>query len=148
MVNENTASQSMFNGVTAACTRAMAMLRLVVGGGSLVLPTLAGTFSGIAPRSNTVTMTRLFGVRDFALALALLTAQRQDSQPLPLLAAGEARRNLRRVLWIGILVDAVDMCSCVAGVVDGSIDVLGMWTLGGGALAFVCAGIAGLSATG
>ena len=86
-------------------------------------------------------MTRLFGVRDFGLGLALWSAQNRTSGPA---AESVARNDFRGVLWAGVLIDAVDVCSVVACMFDATVSTQAMIVVGAGAASFVCAGLAGI----
>jgi hypothetical protein len=80
----------------------LAVIRLAVGGGSWLAPKVAGGAFGLDAEANPQSpyLARLFGVRDAALGVGLLTT------------TGEARKQW---LKIGIACDAADLVAGVAG---------------------------------
>ena len=85
------------NGVTS-----LAIARLVVGGSAFATPRLAGRAFGLDAVANPQSpyLARLFGVRDAALGVGILTSQ------------GDARRQW---LMIGAGCDAADALAGIAG---------------------------------
>lgn len=131
------------------CARTMAALRTGVGLGALFIPTITGNLVGLPTPLNTssIIMTRLFGVRDALLGIALWSAIGQESQTCSNFTPQEARRYTRRLLWAGVLVDAVDICSVVTtSAFGGNMGVRALSVFGGGAVFFVLLGATGLRA--
>jgi hypothetical protein len=80
----------------------LAITRLAVGGSAFATPRLAGRAFGLDAEANPQApyLARLFGVRDAALGIGILTSQ------------GEARRQW---LMIGVGCDAADVLAGLAG---------------------------------
>jgi hypothetical protein len=110
----------------------MAAVRLAIGIGSWVAPGLTGRLFGLDPADNpqALYVTRLFGVRDAALAIGALTT------------AGEAQR---RWVQLGLVSDAADVGAAVLAQRDGSVSTPVALMLGGVAAAAVAGGVALLS---
>jgi hypothetical protein len=83
-------------------TTSLAIARLAVGGSAFATPRLAGRAFGLDAVANPQTpyLARLFGVRDAALGVGILTSQ------------GDARRQW---LMIGVGCDAADALAGLAG---------------------------------
>lgn len=80
----------------------LAISRLAVGGSAFATPRLAGKAFGLDAEANPQSpyLARLFGVRDAALGIGILTSE------------GDARRQW---LLIGVACDAADAVAGVAG---------------------------------
>jgi hypothetical protein len=88
-------------GRTNAVT-SMAIARLAIGGSAFATPRLAGRLFGLDAEANPQTpyLARLFGARDAALGIGILTSE------------GDARRQW---LAIGVGCDAADVLAGLAG---------------------------------
>ena len=82
--------------------RSLAITRLAVGGSAFATPRLAGSAFGLDAEANPQApyLARLFGVRDAALGIGILTS------------TGDARRQW---LMIGVGCDAADALAGLAG---------------------------------
>ena len=98
----------------------------------LLLPQQASAFYGLPIAPESKLMGRLFGVRDLVLGLLLWTSR------------GESGCELQRALWAGLVVDAIDVCSCALGVLDGTVGERAVLCVGAGALSFAGLGVLGL----
>ena len=112
-------------------TTLLAALRIAVGGSTLVLPLQASALFGVPMAPENKIMARLFGIRDLVLGVLLWTSR------------GESE-ILRRAMWAGLVIDAVDVCSCAFGVLDGTVRNRAILSVGAGALSFVGLALLGL----
>lgn len=112
----------------------------------LLTPQLGSKIFGIplAPESDVVG--RLFGVRDFVMGALLWIARSNLAHNLlksDSVLFRDATRDLSRVLWVGIVVDSVDVCSCVVSILSGEMKGRAIPLVAGGAAAFI--GLASLA---
>ncbi|MGI9600640.1 MAG: hypothetical protein ACR2QE_02055 [Acidimicrobiales bacterium] len=113
---------------------AMAVLRSLVGFGSWVSPALSwGTFGlGVLhDDAGSALATRLFGVRDFTLGLAV-------KHPDPAVRRG--------ALQAGVMIDSIDVVATLMAVRRGAPKSAGV-LVGGGAALFVAMGLVALAET-
>ena len=112
----------------SSLTRAFAALRVVIGAGSFLTPRLSGRAFGLDPDANPQLslMARLFGVRDLALGVGVLTTE------------GEARR---RWLQLGLVCDAADAAAGLIAGRNGEIGPFATVVLTGAAIAGVGLGV-------
>ncbi len=113
--------------------RNLAILRLAVGIGAWVFPNLAGKLFGLKPERNpqAAYLSRLFGVRDVALAIG--TSQ----------ATGEAQRAWLR---LGVLCDAADTAAAALGQRGGYLSTPTALMVGAPAVAATALGASALQA--
>ncbi|WP_354698990.1 hypothetical protein DSM112329_04690 [Paraconexibacter sp. AEG42_29] len=112
----------------------MDTVRMVLGGGRMLVglsgwtaPDHAVRVFGIAPERSDRFVTRLFASRDFALALALLTAP---------------PAHLRTIAAAGAAIDAVDAVAGIAEYRRGSLSTYAFVVGGVGAMVFAAMGAA------
>jgi Domain of unknown function (DUF4267) len=112
----------------SALTRAFASLRVAIGAGSFLAPRLSGRAFGLDPDRNPQlpVMARLFGVRDLALGVGVLTTE------------GDARR---RWLQLGLVCDAADAATGAIARRNGEIGAFAGVVLTGAALVGVGLGV-------
>jgi hypothetical protein len=92
-------------------------------------------------------MGRLFGARDFVLGVVALKARHHfiEAQTKDdTFKKEETLRDLRNVLWIGLILDLVDLGSCAVGVVEGGLLGTAQVSIGGGAAGAVLLAVIGL----
>lgn len=120
--------------------KTLAIARTLVGVSLLAVPILTSrTFFLPASTSSTLSL-RLCGARDAALGGLLWSASSRS------LCSSEAQLPalLRPALMTGAVVDALDLVSVGACLVDGSVNVVPAAVVGGGAAVFLAAGVWGL----
>ena len=121
---------------------ALAIARMLFGGSTLLFPHHVAPFFGIPLAAQTTIVARLFGIRDFILGGLVWTARADDKAASKSAASQEGnRRELRRALVAGILTDAVDLCSAVVGVLDGTLEGPAIGWVAGGAAAMLALGV-------
>ncbi|MCJ1263801.1 hypothetical protein MMC22_003671 [Lobaria immixta] len=119
--------------------KTLAIARTLVGVSLLAVPLLTSrTFFLPASMSSTLAL-RLCGARDAALGGLLWSASSRLSSSDAQLPA-----LLRPALMTGAVVDALDLVSVGACLVDGSVNVVPAAVVGGGAAVFLAAGVWGL----
>lgn len=110
-------------------------IRLGVGAGAWLAPTLTGRLFGLDPAANPqlAFMARLFGARDLALAVGSTTASKDA-----------------RLLWfqVGLACDALDVGAACLARRSGSVSKATALLAGGTALTAVALGAAAMSAEG
>lgn len=131
--------------LTTNIIRTIAVLRLSLGSASLTVPHSAIPLFGIPLTSDSAILARLFGIRELVLG-GLLWAARPHSDAARKNTSLDVDRGqeLRRVLLAGLVVDAVDVCSCAVGALNGTLDGPAIGLVGGGALVAVALGLLGL----
>ena len=112
--------------------KTLAVLRLAIGVSSWVAPKLAGGAFGLDAEANPQSpyLARLFGVRDAALGVGLLTT------------TGEARKQW---VQIGIACDVADAIAGVAGGRAGYLSKTSSALVTAAALSAIASGVMGLS---
>jgi hypothetical protein len=145
--------------------------RILVGASTLLLPSISGELFGIPSNAESLIIARLFGVRDLVIGAYLWTSLGNVSSstsqtesddagenetlkdPPDALALDEKTkafwltRQVRHALWLGVICDAVDACSSIAAVLDGSMSGRAIPLVGGGAVVFTLLGVVGLRNT-
>lgn len=111
--------------------RSLAVARLAIGGAAFAAPGLAGKAFGLDVAGNPQApyLARLFGVRDAALGIGILTSQ------------GEARRQW---VTIGLGCDAADAVAGIAGGRAGYLPKLTTALVTGAALSAIALGAGAL----
>ncbi len=92
------------------------------------------------PEANIVA--RLFGVRDVVIGAFLWSARNKVSRAIAKVDGAritDARQDLKYVLWMGMLCDSVDICSCVVAVLAEGMEGKAIGWVGVGAAFFVAA---------
>jgi hypothetical protein len=107
---------------------AFAAMRLTVGAGSWLAPATSLRVFGL-PADSSRLPTRLFGAREFALALGALSPD---------------TRIRRSALGIGIAIDSADTVASVLELAEGRMTPRAGILLGGGAAFFAALGVASL----
>jgi len=145
----------------------LSTLRMAAGVGLLAAPRLT-TIAFLVPYASSASLiTRMGGVRDFVLGALLFTANRNRSASASIISSpsdegvvkpdtepllGGVRNGemgeVRRALMAGMLVDAVDIVSCLVCMGEGTLPLEGMGIAGGGAVVFLGLGAWGLRAVG
>jgi hypothetical protein len=129
------ASQSLSTIATVPIS-ALSIARMIIGSSMLLAPQLSASFFGVplTPESNIAG--RLFGARDLILGV-LLWKSRSNLTKSILKADGvlmeDARRDIKRLLWIGLLIDSIDVGSSLFGIWRGEMDGKAFGWVGGGA---------------
>jgi hypothetical protein len=128
-------SHSTINGPLVST---FAVLRAAVGIGSLLAPSLSAHFFGINSNFDSRIVSRLFGARELTLGVLLWRAYvaassggvRSDNA-----VAGRslASSELLKILWVGVILDGVDVVSSVVSVFEGSMGGKAVWWVGVGA---------------
>lgn len=115
--------------------RSIAAGRIAVGVGLMLAPALtASLYMGREARRPSVRfMSRIFGGRDVALGLALLSALDQGKQD-----------SVSRALWLGVACDSWDAISAIRG--RGQLPRVGRWLVA--ATAIAGAGLGAVAAAG
>jgi hypothetical protein len=112
-----------------------ATAKIAFGALSLLLPSTVLSLFRLSPvpaPTSTITITRMFGIRDAVLGALLYTA--------------DSPAAIRRALIAGMVADGVDGLIAAYGLWNGDLGVLPAELLGGGALVVV--GIAGVALRG
>ncbi|ERF68311.1 hypothetical protein EPUS_02767 [Endocarpon pusillum Z07020] len=110
----------------------LSLLRTAVGLSSLILPAQTSRLFYIPPSDSSI-LARLFGSRDLVLGLYLYLSRTDDS------------KTRRTALLLGMTVDAIDVLSTVACVLQGELGWEAATAAGGGAIAAIGLGWWGLS---
>ncbi|KAF3394516.1 hypothetical protein F1880_005563 [Penicillium rolfsii] len=102
----------------------VAIARSFAGGIMLLAPQIGGQFFGIpfAPEANVVA--RLFGIRDLTLGFLLRRFSLDFSSALSksdTALANQSGRDLKRILFVGMIIDSVDVVSCLISAWNGEI---------------------------
>jgi len=126
-----------------SCISFISVARILAGSSALLTPQLAGQLYGIAimPEANIVA--RLFGVRDLVIGAFLWSSRSNLSRAIAKADGAkitEARRDLKNVLWMGMLCDSVDVCSCVVAVLTEGMEWRAIGWVGVGAAVFTALG--------
>lgn len=123
-------------------TTAFALLRIGVGAISLFAPPLSARLFGIEMNYHSRILSRLFGVRELVLGVLLWRAHSRVSAAYGGASGGKeevrmewCRSDLRRVLLVGVVIDAVDAISSGVSVWEGSMGGKAIWLVGVGAVA-------------
>lgn len=113
--------------------RNLALLRIAIGVGAWVAPSLAGKVFGIDAKANPQApyLARLFGIRDLALGVGLLQS------------SGEARRMW---LQLGVLCDGADVAAAGLGGREGYLSTSTAVLAGGTATVATALGVSALQA--
>jgi hypothetical protein len=130
------------NMLANSCINFISVGRILAGSSALFAPQFAGQFFGIAlmPEANIVA--RLFGVRDVVIGAFLWSARNKVSRAIAKVDGAritDARQDLKYVLWMGMLCDSVDICSCVVAVLAEGMEGKAIGWVGVGAAFFVAA---------
>lgn len=156
------------NRSTIIAVNTLSMLRMGVGLGLLGMPSKTAELFLLPAIPNATIALRMAGVRDFAIGgllyatkLATLQARnvepKQDNSPASsLLGKGDLKLaekitsndELRRALVTGIVVDAIDIVSCIICFEQGTLPGDAALLIGGGAVAFFGLGVLALSRSG
>jgi hypothetical protein len=153
-LNHDMDDQTSPSALATHSINAIAFTRILVGGSLLILPRMTSPFFGIPLTSQTVVLARLFGSRDLVLGgLLWSTASRavssaSSSSSLGFTGVGggwDHVGGIKSLLVAGLVVDGLDVCSCLFGVLDGTIKGRTIPWIGGGAAAFVGLGLLGLT---
>ena len=115
-----------------------AVLRAISGAACLFTPKLVGELFQLSIAPQDMILARLFGVRDAVLGGLLWTAKDAFR------TTDATQSEIRRALWANIITDSVDLCSCLVGLIDGTMSVPSAALVGGGAFVFALLGIVGL----
>lgn len=128
----------------------LAVIRGLVAVATLLHPTLTCELFGIEMNNGSRILARVFAVREGAFSVLLWWACRRlkDAQRAARSSAsagaregeGQARENLKLIVWTGLGIDAVDSVSSAVSVWEGSMGGRAVWLVGYGALAFVGVG--------
>jgi hypothetical protein len=120
----------------------------------LVSPEHSADFFGVPLTPETTIVGRLFGGRDLVLGALLWSARANAASAVSTSIASKlsdvaSKRDmtaeLRRALFISIATDLMDVCSCIAGALDGRVSGRAMGFLGGGAVSLAALAGLGLS---
>ena len=156
--------------------RTLAVGRILVGAGTLILPSHSSFIFGLTPAAIPLqtdginVMGRLFGVRDATLGVFLWRSLSTFNSRAPAVAGREARdgkgmetdrlignsaaevedavarSQLTTALYLGMICDAVDVLSSILCIFEGSMTGRAIVFVGVGAFTFACMGFAGLRA--
>lgn len=110
--------------------QSFAAARLGVGALSLLAPSLSARVFGFDPGRTEPALTQLFASRECALALATATS------------SGEARR---KVLALGVAIDAADSVACLIQIRRGNFSNQAKLLTAAGAVSFALIGAAALA---
>lgn len=118
--------------ITNTTLTTLAVARILVGAGSLVSPQRSCALLGLEYHRSSAMLSRLFGGRDFALGAALYWALRKywvqrgveegKKRDEVGLASFWLLRQLRMVVWLGVICDAIDIASVAVGVLEGTLE--------------------------
>tara|TARA_R110002060_G_scaffold3453_1_gene5422 strand:- start:352 stop:792 length:441 start_codon:yes stop_codon:yes gene_type:complete len=128
-----------------SCISFISITRAFAGASALFTPQLAGQLFGIPIYREANIIARLFGVRDLLLGLTLWIAHRRVFRARAksdTAKFAESKRDLNAVVWMGLICDSVDVCSCVIAVMAEGMEGRAIALTGGGAGLFVA--LAGL----
>lgn len=117
--------------------RTLAIARTLVGVSLLAVPTLTARTFFLPVSGSSALILRLCGARDAALGGLLWSSSSATSQ---------SADPVRTALLTGAVVDAIDLVSVGACLLDGSVTTAPAATVGGGAAVFLAAGLWGLRA--
>ena len=140
--NHSEMAEQSTNSLAAASITTLAVLRMLVGASTLLVPGRAGPPFGIPITAPTMILGRLFGVRDLVIGGLLWSAPSHSTATIAV--NGECRRTLRRALVVGLIIDTVDVCSNIVGFVDGTLEPRAIVGVGVGAAFFAGLGLLGL----
>lgn len=118
----------------AGTVQTLGYLRAITGAAVLIAPLTMGKLFHIPVTAQTAVLGEMAGVRDIAVGELLLLADKKDKE----------RKELKRMLWANIAVDAVDAAACGYGLAVGTMSRAGAGLLGGGALLFLALGVTSL----
>ncbi|KAF2830570.1 hypothetical protein CC86DRAFT_163193 [Ophiobolus disseminans] len=121
---------------TQAIVKVLTLIRVVTGAACLVAPRYTCALFRISVPAEQAIVVRMVGIRDVVFGGLLITAEDKDS-------GDGGRREMRRAIWAGIAVDAVDIASLAFGVAVGQIG-----NATGGLLGAAAVGALGLGAVG
>lgn len=126
---------------------AFALTRAAVGLSGLLIPGQAASIFGVDANYGSRIMGRLFGARELALGGMLWFASRSAGATTTTEKASQlvGPQHLPLVLWIGLFIDAADMISSTACVLEGSMGGKAIWLVGVGAGVFAALGGIGLA---
>lgn len=124
--------------------KTFALLRIAVGAGSLLIPNQAAKIFGV---DSSRILSRLFGARELALGTLLWYALAKSAPSAITASDSIYQRDLKRMLWIGIVIDSVDVISSAACVAEGNLGGKAIWLVGVGAAGFAGLGSVGLWAS-
>jgi hypothetical protein len=143
--NLEMAAQS-FSMLANNCIGFISVARILAGSSTLFTPQLAGQLFGLPINLETYVIARLFGVRDMIIGAYLWSARGHVSQAIARGDAAkimQARRDVKNMLWMGMICDSVDVCSFAVAVLAEGMEGRAIGLVGGGAAAFAAlAGVA------
>lgn len=135
--HKNSMAHNSVGPVASAAVNMLAITRIVVGCSSIFLPNHATPFFGIPLTAQTALTAQVFGNREIALGGLLWHAKNQHKGDGTTGGTPETRRNLRRVLWTGFVVDTLDVFCSMFNLFGGTISNRAMFWYGGGAASLV-----------
>lgn len=116
--------------VTSTVIKTLSILRIILGAACVIAPqTSCELFFYPVPAAFSV-LPRLFGIRDLALGVLLITAEDKHTP-------SGGRRELGRMLWANIAADSVDTMSIMLSLAQGNIGRLPAAAFGVGAGIFL-----------
>lgn len=131
------ASDKAISASTSYAIKALAYMRIATGAASLIAPQFTCALFKYNVPIGSALLVRMVGAREGVLGELLLTAQDKD-------APDGGRREMRRAIWTGLAVDAIDIGSLVYAVVKGHALKSTGGLFGAGAVVFMGLGAWGL----
>jgi hypothetical protein len=128
------------------CISLISVSRIFAGSSTLFTPQLAGQLYGIPITYEANVVARLFGVRDLVIGAFLWSARSNLSRAIAKadgVKITEAGRDVKTLLWMGMICDSVDVCSCVVAVFTEGMEGRAIGWVGVGAA--VLAALAGVA---
>jgi hypothetical protein len=106
--------------------------RAAFGIATIVIPIASCDLFRIPISISTTMIARMFGAREAAIGLLLWSAE-NDRQ--------KQTKELKRALWAGVAVDAMDVVCCTYAFATGQLDSIGFGMLSGAAVSLVAIGL-------
>ncbi|KAH7110780.1 hypothetical protein B0J13DRAFT_577417 [Dactylonectria estremocensis] len=95
-------------------TKVLSIIRIATGAVCLIAPRLTCSLHGYSIPAESALLVRMMGAREAINGGLLLTVEDKESQD-------GGKRNIKRALWVGIVADAIDICSVTYGFAMGEV---------------------------